>query len=157
MFSCLICVGGTTSFSSPLPPVYSNAPQGILQCWVDVMPAGDAKAFIPEDVALPPEAEFEVKLVQPMIISFSQRQFFVRDRIPPVYVPEWVTFVFFSSAFLSRCLCCCGGDTCETACIVVCSKLVPCFRAISMSCVVGLSVRRPLVISSSISKLDRGR
>lgn len=38
----------------------SNAPQGVLQCWVDVMPPGDAKGFVPADVALPPEAEFEV-------------------------------------------------------------------------------------------------
>ena len=41
---------------------YSNAPQGVLQCWVDIMPPGDAKGFEPDDVALPPEAEFEVRV-----------------------------------------------------------------------------------------------
>ncbi|CAM9992524.1 unnamed protein product [Ectocarpus sp. 6 AP-2014] len=41
----------------------SNAPQGMLQCWVDIMPPGDAKGFPPADVALPPDVEFEVRLV----------------------------------------------------------------------------------------------
>eukprot|EP00752_Nemacystus_decipiens_P012046 g10680.t1 len=41
----------------------SNAPQGVLQCWVDIMPPGDAKGFPPADVALPPDVEFEVRLV----------------------------------------------------------------------------------------------
>lgn len=39
----------------------SNAPQGVLQCWVDIMPPGDAKGFPLADVALPPDMEFEVR------------------------------------------------------------------------------------------------
>ncbi|CAM9280641.1 unnamed protein product [Ectocarpus sp. 8 AP-2014] len=35
----------------------------MLQCWVDIMPPGDAKGFPPADVALPPDVEFEVRLV----------------------------------------------------------------------------------------------
>lgn len=42
------------------PPLVSNAPQGVLRCWVDIMPPGEAKAFPPDDVALPPPIEFEV-------------------------------------------------------------------------------------------------
>lgn len=34
----------------------------MLQCWVDIMPPGDAKGFPPADVALPPDIEFEVRL-----------------------------------------------------------------------------------------------
>lgn len=41
----------------------SNAPQGLLQCWVDVMELGDSKAFEPEAVALPPAADFEVNVI----------------------------------------------------------------------------------------------
>ena len=40
----------------------SNAPQGALQCWVDILPAGDANAFVQDDVSLPPTQEFEVRL-----------------------------------------------------------------------------------------------
>lgn len=38
----------------------SNAPQGLIQTWVDIMPQGDAKAFPADDVALPPALKFEV-------------------------------------------------------------------------------------------------
>lgn len=38
----------------------SNAPQGVLRCWLDIMPPGEAKAFLADDVALPPPTEFEV-------------------------------------------------------------------------------------------------
>lgn len=34
----------------------------MLQCWVDIMPPGDAKGFPPADIALPPDVEFEVRL-----------------------------------------------------------------------------------------------
>ncbi|CAM9674905.1 unnamed protein product, partial [Phaeothamnion confervicola] len=39
------------------------APRGVLECWVDIMTAGDASAFPPDDVALPPAADFEVRVV----------------------------------------------------------------------------------------------
>ncbi|CAM9794895.1 unnamed protein product, partial [Chrysoparadoxa australica] len=41
----------------------SNAAQGVVQCWVDIMPPADANAFVPEDVALPPSGMFEVRVV----------------------------------------------------------------------------------------------
>lgn len=40
--------------------VDSNATQGVLRCWVDIMSLGDAKGFGADDVALPPPVEFEV-------------------------------------------------------------------------------------------------
>ncbi|CAM9569100.1 unnamed protein product [Phaeothamnion confervicola] len=41
----------------------SNAMQGAMQCWVDILPAGDAGGFPADDVALPPVQEFELRLV----------------------------------------------------------------------------------------------
>lgn len=40
--------------------VRSKAPQGFLKCWLDLLPPEDAKAFPPDDVALPPALDFEV-------------------------------------------------------------------------------------------------
>jgi hypothetical protein len=41
----------------------SNNPQGILQCWVDILRPGEANAFPPDDVTLPPKQLFEVRVV----------------------------------------------------------------------------------------------
>eukprot|EP00604_Paraphysomonas_vestita_P002816 CAMPEP_0174818892 /NCGR_PEP_ID=MMETSP1107-20130205/1828_1 /TAXON_ID=36770 /ORGANISM="Paraphysomonas vestita, Strain GFlagA" /LENGTH=1810 /DNA_ID=CAMNT_0016031457 /DNA_START=453 /DNA_END=5885 /DNA_ORIENTATION=- len=41
----------------------SNNPQGILECWVDILRPGEASAFPPDDVALPPKQLFEVRVV----------------------------------------------------------------------------------------------
>lgn len=41
----------------------SNNPQGILQCWVDILRPGEAAAFPPDDVTLPPKQMFEVRVV----------------------------------------------------------------------------------------------
>ncbi|CBN78812.1 conserved unknown protein [Ectocarpus siliculosus] len=41
----------------------SLAPQGQLRCWLDIMSAEDARAFPPDDVSLPPNRDFEVRVV----------------------------------------------------------------------------------------------
>jgi hypothetical protein len=41
----------------------SNNPQGVLQCWIDILRPGEATAFPPDDVALPPRQLFEVRVV----------------------------------------------------------------------------------------------
>eukprot|EP00752_Nemacystus_decipiens_P012043 g10677.t1 len=41
----------------------SLAPQGQLRCWLDIMSTEDARAFPPDDVSLPPNLDFEVRVV----------------------------------------------------------------------------------------------
>ncbi|CAN0230234.1 unnamed protein product, partial [Hapterophycus canaliculatus] len=41
----------------------SLAPQGQLRCWVDVMSSDDARFFPPDDVSLPPNLDFEIRVV----------------------------------------------------------------------------------------------
>jgi hypothetical protein len=41
----------------------SNNGQGVLQCWLDILTPGEANAFPPDDVALPPRQVFEMRVV----------------------------------------------------------------------------------------------
>lgn len=41
----------------------SRAPQGIVECWVDIMTPEGAQVFEPDDVSLPPKQIFEVRVV----------------------------------------------------------------------------------------------
>ena len=41
----------------------SNNPQGNLECWVDILPQTDSSQYPPDDIALPPSAMFEVRVV----------------------------------------------------------------------------------------------
>ena len=41
----------------------SNNAQGVLECWVDILRPGEASAFPPDDVTLPPKQLFEVRVV----------------------------------------------------------------------------------------------
>ena len=60
--------GGGRWYAKPLEnrPLFmptSALPQGNLECWVDILEPGEAAAFAPDDVALPPEQKFEVRVV----------------------------------------------------------------------------------------------
>ena len=41
----------------------NHAPQGVLECWVDIMRPDTAAVFPPDDVSLPPKQIFEVRVV----------------------------------------------------------------------------------------------
>lgn len=41
----------------------SNGPQGTIECWLDILTPGEAGAFPPDDVALPPKQMFELRIV----------------------------------------------------------------------------------------------
>jgi hypothetical protein len=37
--------------------------QGILECWLDILPESDVAAFLPDDIELPPKQMFELRVV----------------------------------------------------------------------------------------------
>lgn len=68
----------------------SNASQGIVECWLDIMTPGEASAFPPDDVTLPPKQIFEVRLVVWKCKEVPAADTFGGQDMTDMYVKSWV-------------------------------------------------------------------
>jgi hypothetical protein len=68
----------------------SNASQGIVECWLDIMSPGEASVFAPDDVALPPTEVFEVRLVIWKCKDVPAADTFGGQDMTDMYIRSWV-------------------------------------------------------------------
>jgi hypothetical protein len=68
----------------------SNASQGVVECWLDIMTPGEANVFPPDDVALPPKQIFEVRLVIWKCKDVPAADTFGGQNMTDMYVRSWI-------------------------------------------------------------------
>mmetsp|Transcript_19079 Transcript_19079/g.72115 ORF Transcript_19079/g.72115 Transcript_19079/m.72115 type:complete len:2052 (-) Transcript_19079:79-6234(-) len=68
----------------------TTAPQGNLECWVDIMGTGEAQAYPPDDISLPANQEFEVRVVFWKTAKVPAQDLLGGQNMTDMYARIWV-------------------------------------------------------------------
>ena len=68
----------------------SNASQGYVECWLDIMTPGEASTFLPDDISLQPNEMFEIRLVVWKCSDVPPSDLFGGQNMTDMYVRSWV-------------------------------------------------------------------